>query len=84
MPPGLYPGGMFCINSMHIWEITTRLGVEPKACVMVDYISGALGLGMRAIWRHNERWPRPAHIVPTATITHLRELPPLLRQWQGK
>jgi putative hydrolase of the HAD superfamily len=68
-------------------EVVTRLGVEPEACVMVgdmmiDDISGALGLGMRAVWKYNERWPRPAPIVPTATITHLKDLPSLLRQWQ--
>jgi putative hydrolase of the HAD superfamily len=65
-------------------EVTTRLGVEPQACVMVgdmmiDDIAGALGLGMRAVWRRNARWPKPAHIVPTATITHLAGLLPLLR-----
>ena len=69
-------------------EVTTRLGMEPQACVMVgdmmiDDISGALGLGMRAVWRPNDRWPKPDHIVPTATITHLAELPPLLREWGG-
>lgn len=68
-------------------EVTTRLGVEPRACVMVgdmmiDDISGALALGMRAIWKHNETWLKPAHIVPTATITHLSELPSLLQQWR--
>ena len=71
-------------------NITARLGVEPQACVMVgdrmiDDITGALGVGMRAIWRRNDRSPRPAHIVPTATITHLAELPPLLQKWrEGK
>ncbi len=70
------------------FEVTTRLGMEPQACVMVgdmmiDDISGALAVGMRAVWRLNDRWLRPDHIVPTATITHLAELPPLLRQWQG-
>ncbi len=69
-------------------EVTARLDVEPQACVMVgdmmiDDIAGALGVGMRAVWRHNTRWPKPAHIVPTATITHLAELPSLLHQWQG-
>lgn len=69
-------------------EVTARLGVEPQACVMVgdmmiDDISGALGVAMRAVWRRNERWPRPDHIIPTATINHLAELPPLLRQWGG-
>lgn len=71
-------------------EITTRLGVEPQACVMVgdrmiDDIMGALGVKMRAVWKCNDRTPRPAHIVPTATITHLAELPLLLQKWrEGK
>ena len=71
-------------------EVAERLGVEPAACVMVgdrlvDDISGALGAGMRAVWKANDRpWPRPEHVVPTATITHLAELPDLLRTWGGK
>lgn len=66
-----------------------RLGVEPAACVMVgdrpiDDIAGALGVGMRAVWKTNGNpRPRPEHIVPTATITSLAELPPLLRGWGG-
>jgi len=69
-------------------EVTTRLGVDPKACVMVgdmmiDDISGALGIGMRAVWKRNERWLKPAHIIPTGTITQLAELPSLLRQWES-
>jgi putative hydrolase of the HAD superfamily len=69
-------------------EVTSRLGVEPQACVMVgdmmiDDISGALSLSMRAVWRRNDRWPRPDHIIPTATITHLAELPPLIHEWGG-
>lgn len=68
-------------------EVTSRLGVEPQACVMVgdtmiEDISGALTLGMRAVWKRNETWLRPAHIAPTATITYLSELPPLLQLWQ--
>lgn len=70
-------------------EVADRLGVEPTACVMVgdrmiDDISGALGVGMRAVWKRNDSpWPRPENIVPTATITHLAELPSLLRRWGG-
>ncbi len=68
-------------------EVTTRLNVEPESCVMVgdmmiDDISGALGVGMRAVWKRNTRWIRPTHIVPTATITHLGELPRVLSQWR--
>lgn len=69
--------------------VASRLGVEPDACVMVgdrmvDDISGALGVGMRAVWKQNESpWPKPENITPTATITHLSELPRLLRSWGG-
>ena len=68
-------------------EVARRLNVEPKACVMVgdrtiDDISGALGAGMRAVWKRTDYpWPRPEHIFPTATITHLGELPTLLHEW---
>ena len=70
-------------------DLAARLGVEPSACVMVgdrliDDISGALNVGMRAVWKDlNTPRPRPAHITPTATVTHLAELPPLLRSWGG-
>ena len=70
-------------------ELASRLDVELEACVMVgdrmvDDISGALAVGMRAVWKKNDYpWPRPEHIVPTATITHLAELPALLRTWGG-
>jgi len=41
-------------------------------------------VNMRAVWKKNDyHWPRPEHIVPTATITHLAELPLLLRSWGG-
>jgi putative hydrolase of the HAD superfamily len=65
------------------------LGVEPAACVMIgdrllDDIGGALGVGMRAVWKENTKpWPRPSEITATATIRHLAELPPLLRSWGG-
>ncbi len=71
-------------------DVARRLDVEPTACVMVgdrmiDDISGALGAGMRAIWKSNDySWPKPEHIVPTATITQLLELPELLRSWGGR
>ena len=70
-------------------EVAGRLGVDAAACAMVgdrplDDIRGALGVGMRAVWKRNDgRWPMPAHVVPTATITHLAELPALLRAWGG-
>jgi putative hydrolase of the HAD superfamily len=71
-------------------EVAERLGIGPAACVMVgdrpiDDISGGLRAGMRAVWKTNGTpRPRPAHIIPTATITHLAELPPLLQAWGGR
>ncbi len=71
-------------------EVAARLGVEPAACVMVgdrmvDDVSGALGAGMRAVWRVNANpWPKPERVVPTAAITCLAELPSLLRAWGGR
>ena len=51
---------------------------------MADDISGALGVGMRAVWKKNDRpWPKPEHVTPTVTITDLAELPALLREWGG-
>jgi putative hydrolase of the HAD superfamily len=70
--------------------VTTRLHVDPTECVMVgdrliDDVSGAQGVGMRAIWKKtNYPWPQPEHITPTAIITELAELLPLLEQWQRK
>jgi putative hydrolase of the HAD superfamily len=70
------------------FEVTGRLGVTPDACVMVgdrliDDISGALGVGMRAVWKKTGYpWPEPKEITPTAIITNLTELLPLLNQWK--
>jgi putative hydrolase of the HAD superfamily len=70
-------------------EVTERLGVKPAACVMVgdrmaDDIVGALGAGLRAVWKRTDRpWPRPEGVEPTATIDQLEELPRLLRSWGG-
>jgi putative hydrolase of the HAD superfamily len=69
--------------------VSGLLGVEPAACVMIgdrllDDVGGALGVGMRAVWKENTRpWPRPAWVTPTATVRHLSELPDLLRSWGG-
>ena len=69
-------------------EVAGRLGVAREACAMVgdrplDDIRGALAVGMRAVWKTNG-YPRPCppDIVPTATITHLTELPALLDVWR--
>lgn len=71
-------------------EMSERLDVEPAACVMVgdrmvDDISGALGAGMRAVWKQTDYpWPKPEQIIPTAVITTLAEVPPLLQTWGGR
>jgi putative hydrolase of the HAD superfamily len=71
-------------------DVAARLGVEPAACVMIgdrliDDVTGALGVGMRAIWKENDRsWPRPERVEPSATVRHLGELPGLLRSWGGR
>jgi putative hydrolase of the HAD superfamily len=68
-------------------EVTLRLNVDPSGCVMVgdrlvDDISGSLGVGMRGVWKKTDYpWPRPEHITPTAVITHLAELLPLIQKW---
>jgi putative hydrolase of the HAD superfamily len=69
-------------------EVMSRLQVEPEQCVMVgdrlaDDIGGALGVGIRAVWKKTTYpWPEPKHIKPTAIITNLAELLPLLQSWQ--
>ncbi len=68
-------------------EVTRRLGVAPEACVMIgdrmiDDVGGALGVGMRAVWRRNTMpWPVPPEITPTAIVDSLSELPGLIRKW---
>jgi putative hydrolase of the HAD superfamily len=70
-------------------EVAGRLGVEPAACVMVgdrpiDDISGSQAVGMRGVWKTNGTpRPRPAHIVAAAVITHLAELPSLVKRWSS-
>lgn len=69
-------------------HVASLLNVEPEMCVMVgdrmaDDIGGALEAGMRAVWKENSYpWPRPSHITPTAVITNLADLLPLLEQWR--
>jgi putative hydrolase of the HAD superfamily len=66
-----------------------RLGVDPRASVMVgdrmrDDVGGALGAGLRGVWRANTSpWPRPPEVVPSAVVDRLSELPALLRGWGG-
>jgi putative hydrolase of the HAD superfamily len=70
-------------------EVMRRLQVVPEQCVMVgdrlvDDIGGALGVGLRAVWKKTTYpWPEPEHIKPTAIITDLAELLPLLQKWQA-
>lgn len=67
--------------------VTSRLAVAPAECVMVgdrlvDDVSGALGVGMRGIWKKTQYpWPEPPEIKPSAIITNLAEIPPLLESW---
>ena len=70
-------------------EISGRLGVDPRECVMIgdrqiDDVSGAKGVGMRGVWRRNDggfpTWDRS----PDAAVDRLSELPALLRGWGGQ
>src|SRR5207245_6620856 len=70
-------------------EIASRLGVAVEECVMVgdrmiDDVSGALGAGMRAVWRKNDYGFPTGVAVPNATIDTLTELPELLHSWGGR
>jgi putative hydrolase of the HAD superfamily len=71
-------------------EVMRRLHVEPEQCVMVgdrlvDDIGGALGVGIRAVWKKTTYpWPEPEYIKPTAIITDLAEMLPLLEKWQSQ
>ncbi len=68
-------------------HVAERLGHDAEECVMVgdrmvDDIGGALGAGMRAVWRWNDYpWPKPDSITPTAIVKSLAELLPLLELW---
>lgn len=71
-------------------ELAERLDSPPAACVMtgdrpIDDIAGALSAGMRGVWKTNGTpRPKPDHIIPTATIRDLSELPALLQDWGGR
>ena len=69
-------------------EVSGRLGVDARACVMVgdrqiDDVSGAKGVGMRGVWRRNEEGFPAWDGTPDAEIDRLAELPALLRRWGG-
>lgn len=71
-------------------EAASRLGVEPERCVMVGDdpvgdVAGALGAGMRAVWKRAcERPTTPEGTQPSATavVDRLAELPDVLRSWR--
>jgi putative hydrolase of the HAD superfamily len=70
-------------------EISSRLGMEPRRCVMVgdrmrDDVQGAQGVGMRAVWVRNDNpYPVPVGVTPDAIIDRLSELPDMLRTLQS-
>lgn len=69
-------------------EIARRLRTPAEACVMVgdrmiDDVSGALGAGMRAVWRRNNAGLPSSDATPSGQIDRLTELPTLLRSWGG-
>ena len=70
-------------------EVAGRLGVEAEACVMIgdrqiDDVSGAKGVGMRAVWRRNDYGFPTSTVAPDAIVDRVSELLPLLRSWGGK
>jgi putative hydrolase of the HAD superfamily len=75
-------------HSYVFYYVAERLGVRPEECVMVgdrmiDDVSGALSVGMRAVWRKSDYpWPKPEYIHPSAVIEHVSDVLPLLDQWK--
>ena len=70
-------------------EISGRLGVEPRECVMIgdrqiDDVSGAKDVGMRGVWRRNDDGFPAWDGEPDAAVDRLAELPDLLRGWGGR
>jgi putative hydrolase of the HAD superfamily len=69
-------------------EALERLGSDPGETVFVgdrlyDDITGARGVGMRAIQTVQFRTEEDPEIEPDARIEHVAELPPLLERWGG-
>lgn len=67
-------------------HVARRLDVAPEECVMIgdrliDDVGGALGVGMRGIWRRNATTPTRDDIDPTAVIEGVEEVPAILRRW---
>ncbi|HET8567986.1 MAG TPA: HAD family hydrolase [Candidatus Limnocylindria bacterium] len=68
-------------------EVLGRLGVGPDEALMVgdrmiDDVSGAKALGMRAVWKRNAATPVRDDIEPDAVIDALAEVPPLVEAWR--
>jgi putative hydrolase of the HAD superfamily len=65
-------------------HVAHRLHVAPQECVMVGDrmiadVSGAMNVGMRGIWRKTDYpWPKPDSVIPTAIISNLAELLPIV------
>jgi putative hydrolase of the HAD superfamily len=69
-------------------EALTRVGAEATESVFVgdrllDDVTGAQGVGMRAVLTHQFRQEEDPSIEPDATIEHLGELPAVLGSWDG-
>jgi putative hydrolase of the HAD superfamily len=65
-----------------------RLGSDPTETVFVgdrllDDVSGAQAVGMRAVQTRQFRQEESSEVVPDAVIDHLSELPGVLAQWPG-
>jgi putative hydrolase of the HAD superfamily len=70
-------------------EALDRLGSDPAETVFVgdrlyDDITGARGVGMRAVQTAQFRAEADPEIEPDARIDHLAELPALLETWGGR
>ena len=67
-------------------EALARIGTEPTETVFVgdrlfDDVTGAQGVGMRAVHTRQFRADVDPTIVPDVTIDRLSELPPILERW---
>ncbi|HXF56823.1 MAG TPA: HAD family hydrolase [Actinomycetota bacterium] len=69
-------------------EALRRLGTSPAETVFVgdrllDDVSGAQAVGMRAVQTRQFRREEDDRVRPDAVIDHLRELPAVLARWGG-
>ena len=68
--------------------VAERLGVAPDECVMVgdrmiDDVGGALGAGMRGIWKRNDTTPTREDVTPSAVVDHVGEVPAIVAEWRS-